>query len=62
METDTVLREELVKANVTLNGLPAKIVGLKCPFALVRTSHYEVEFSWPAVEYVIRTQHGAFRS
>ncbi len=51
---------------VTLNGIPAKVVGRLMPFARVRQDGppgeaLDVEFAWGTVQHVISTG-GAFKS
>ena len=46
-----IILEDADKAIVTLNGERARIVGIKLPYAIVRSlvTHKEARFSWPCV-------------
>lgn len=57
-------RRELVDTDVTLDGEPALINGLRCTFATVRYLRNGVgcEFAWETVEHIITTGNGEFRS
>jgi len=49
-------KRELAETPVTLNGLPAQIVGVKLDFAKVRTlDPYgpEIEYAWPTVARIV---------
>lgn len=50
--------------NITLNGEPAYIAGVKQDFATVSLPNggMSAEFAWPTVKYVIDNCEGAFRA
>lgn len=57
------LRREFTAAYCTLNGHPAVISGARMPFAHVRRLDNmggTVEFSWYAVQHVLRDSGGRF--
>ena len=57
-------REEICAATVTLNGEPAKVVGLRREFPKVVQieSGLGAEWSWQAAEHVITEKGGRFYS
>lgn len=45
----------------TLDGVPAKVVGRKLMYAIIRTAKHDVEFSWEAVDRIMR-KGGRFKA
>lgn len=56
------LEERWTGAECTLDGEPARIVGRCLDFPLVRTRKHDVEFSWQAVDRVMREHNGEFKA
>jgi len=57
-------KRELVDTPVSLNGRPARIVGVQQPFATVATIPQgpAMEWSWEAADRIVREHGGSFQS
>ena len=58
-------KQELMNHEVTLDGLPARVIGRLEKFATVRAtvhSGISVEFAWETVEHIIMNKAGKFYS
>lgn len=54
-------RQEMTNTNVTLDGLPARVMGAQNDFATVRSAARHEEWAWVTVERVIQ-RGGVFKS
>ena len=57
-------RYNAIAAHVTLDGIPAKVSGLKSDFATISAlpDGPSFQFSWPATHRIIKENSGQFRT